>query len=102
LEPNLGDFVVFDTSVKETTGLSFLPYRGKGLAFASQGLTGRERLRGVVCALLPSRKMAIMLRMDDESEVEIAEFRSITVVPIHELTATERDFLFRFNRTANW
>ena len=102
MEPKLGDFVIFEVSIKDASGFSFLSYRGQGLAFASQGFAGHEHLRGVVCALVPARKMAIMLRMDDESEVEIADFRDITIVPVYELTTGERDFMSRFNGTANW
>jgi hypothetical protein len=98
LEPNIGDFVVFEASIKDISGLSFLPYFGQGLAFASQGLAGFNRLRGAVRALLPDRKMATILKMDDESEVELVEFRYITVLPAYELTARERDFMVRFNR----
>jgi hypothetical protein len=97
LEPKLGDFVVFEVNHKERSGLSFLPYRGQVLAFGSQGLAGHERLRGVVSALLPAENMAIVVRMDDESQREIAEFRYTTVVPIDELTTGERDFVSRFN-----
>jgi hypothetical protein len=98
LEPNLGDFVVFEVPIKVISGIAFLPTYGQGLVSSSSKLGVCERLRGAVCALLPSRKMAVVLRMDDESEVEIVEFRYVTVVSGHELTASERDFMFRFNR----
>jgi hypothetical protein len=97
-DPKVGDFVIFEVPIRDKSGLSILPYVGQGLVFASQGLTGRDRLRGAVRTVLPDTKMAVVVRMDDEYKAELAEFRYITVVPIHELTARERDFMFRFNR----